>query len=180
MKQSTIMILVATGVILLSAVSRVVFYPYNFSPEIAMALFSGAVIKDKRLVFIMPLMSMFLADVLFEVTGIAQGFWGWGQLVGYGTLMLIALLGTNLKKINVISVIGFSIASSLLFFFISNGSVWFLSPSYYARTFSGFMDCLAAGIPFLKNNIMADLVFSGVFFCGYAFLQKYAFNKSVA
>ena len=181
MKQSITLVLIAVAMILLAALSRVAFYPINFSPVIAMALFSGAVIKDKKLAFLMPLLAMFLADAVFEMSGIAKGFWGWGQLVGYGILGLITVLGFYLKKINVLNVVGFSVASSLLFFFLSNSSVWLMDTSgYYAKNFAGYMDCLAAGVPFLQRGMIADLVFSGVFFGGYVLLQKYAFNKAVA
>ena len=118
-----------------------------------------------------------------EVSGIAPGFWGWGQIVGYAVIALITVFGFYLKKINVQNVVGFSIASSLLFFFLSNSSYFFFENNVYhtyATSFSGYMDCLAAGIPFLKNNIPADLVYSGVFFGGYALLKEYAFKKAVA
>jgi hypothetical protein len=180
MKQRTTLVLIAVAMILAAAMSRIAFYPLNFSPVIAMALFAGAVIKDKKLAFILPLAAMFLSDVLFEITNIAPGFWGWGQLIGYGIFALITVLGFNLKKINVLNVAGFSVISSLIFFFLSNSSVWLLSSNYYAPNFTGFTECLAAGIPFLKNGIAADLVYSAVFFGGYVLLEKFAFKKSVA
>lgn len=138
-------------------------------------------IKDKKLAFFMPIVSMLLADILFEVSGIAKGFWGWGQVTGYGILALITVLGFYLKKINVLNVVGFSIACSLLFFFLSNSSVWLMDTSgYYVKNFTGYMDCLAAGIPFLKTGVVADLVYSALFFGGYAMFGKYADNKVIA
>lgn len=166
--------------ILAAAMSRIAFYPLNFSPVIAMALFGGAIFKDKKLAFALPLLAMFLSDVIFQVTNIATGFWGWGQLVGYGILALITMLGFNLKKINVVNVTGFSIASSLLFFFLSNSSVWIFDTTTYSKTFSGWVNCLAAGVPFLKNGLAADLVYSALFFGGYVLLEKYAFKRAVA
>jgi hypothetical protein len=180
MKQRTILVLIAFVLILAAALSRLAFYPLNFSPVIAMALFGGAIIKDKKLAFTLPLLAMFISDLLFEVTHIAPGFWGWGQLVGYGILALITVVGFNLKKISVLNVAGFSLVSSLIFFFLSNSSVWMFDKSYYAQNFSGWMDCLAAGIPFLKNGIAADLTYSAIFFWGYVLLEKYAFKKAVA
>ena len=41
--------------------------PFGFAPQIAMAIFGGAVIRDKRLAFILPLLSMILSDVIYEV-----------------------------------------------------------------------------------------------------------------
>ena len=181
MRQSTSMILIAIGMILAAALSRIAFYPLNFSPVIAMALFGGAVIKDKKLAFALPLLAMFLSDFLFQVTGIATGFWGWGQLVGYGILAGITVLGFNLKKINILNVTAFSIASSLIFFFLSNSSVWlFDTTSTYTQNFGGWLNCLEAGIPFLKNGLVTDLVYSAVFFGGYVLLEKFAFKKAVA
>lgn len=180
MKQRTTLVLIAVGMILAAALSRIAFYPLNFSPVIAMALFAGAVIKDKKLAFIMPLAAMFLSDLLFEVTNIAPGFWGWGQLIGYGIFALITVLGFSIRKINVLNVAGFSIASSLIFFFLSNSSVWLLNKNYYAPNFTGWVECLAAGIPFLKNGMAADLVYSAVFFGGFVLLEKFAFKKSLA
>ena len=177
MKQTNTLILIAIGMILAAALSRIAFYPLNFSPVIAMALFSGSVIKDKKLAFALPLLAMFISDVLFEVTNIAVGFWGWGQLIGYGIFALITVFGFNLKKINPLNVAGFSIASSLLFFFLSNSSVWLFDKTTYAQNFSGWMTCLGAGIPFLKNGLVADIVYSTVFFGGYVLLEKYAVNK---
>src|SRR6478672_7733536 len=142
MKQNTSLVLIAIVLIMLSALSRVAFYPDNYSSVVAMALFSGAIIQDKKLAFIMPLLAMLLADILFEVSGIAQGFWGWGQVVGYGILALITVFGFALKKINPVNVAGFSIASTLIFFFLSNSSVWLFDNSTYARSFSGYMNCL--------------------------------------
>ncbi len=180
MKQRTTLVLIAIAMILAAALSRLAFYPLNFSPVIAMALFAGAVIKDKKLAFLLPLAAMFLSDVLFEVTNIAPGFWGWGQLIGYGIFALITVLGFSLKKINVFKVAGFSIASSLIFFLLSNSSVWLLSTNYYAPNFTGWVECLAAGIPFLKNGMAADLVYSAVFFGGFALVEKFAAKKALA
>ena len=41
--------------------------PYGFAPQWAMAIFGGAIIKDKKLAFILPLLSMFISDALYEV-----------------------------------------------------------------------------------------------------------------
>ncbi len=180
MKQRTTLVLIAIAMILAGALSRLAFFPINFSPVISMALFGGAVIKDKKLAFALPLLAMFISDILFELTNIAPGFWGWGQLISYSILALITIFGFRLKKLSLFNVAGFSIASSLIFFFLSNSSVWALSNNYYTPNFTGWVECMAAGIPFLKNGLIADLVYSAVFFGGYILLEKYAFKKAVA
>ncbi|MFT4023021.1 MAG: hypothetical protein QM664_04450, partial [Flavihumibacter sp.] len=41
--------------------------PWGFAPQIAMALFGGAVIKDRKWSFALPVFSMFLSDCLYEL-----------------------------------------------------------------------------------------------------------------
>jgi len=182
-KQSTSTILIASLLIIVAAVSRVIMYPDNFSSIIAMAIFAGAVIKDKKLAFALPLLAMFLSDVLFEVFNIAPGFWGWGQLVGYSILALITIIAFSMKKVSVFKVAGYSIGSSLLFFWLSNSAFFiFDNPVYhlYPSTFGGYIASLVAGIPFLKTSLIADLVYSGVLFGTYYLIQNYAFSNKKA
>ncbi len=179
-KQSTSTLIIAALLVIIAALSRVILYPHNFSPIIGMAIFAGAVINDKRLAFALPLLAMFLSDVLFEVFNIAPGFWGWGQLVGYGILALITVIAFSMKKINVFSVAGYSIGSSLLFFFLSNSAFFvFDNPIYhtYTQDFTGYIATLAGGLPFLKTGIVADLVYSTVLFGTYFLVQRFAFSK---
>ena len=182
-KQNTSLLIITILMILAAALSRLVLYPHNFSPIIGMAIFGGAVIKDKRLAFALPLLAMFLSDVLFEVFNVAQGFWGWGQLLHYGIYALITCFGFLLKKINIINVAGFSIAGSLIFFLLSN-TVFFITdnPVYhtYTQSFSGYKDCLMGGLPFLKNSLLTDLVYAAILFGGYYLMEKEVFNKATA
>ena len=182
-KQNTSLLIIAVLMILAAALSRLALYPNNFSPIIGMALFSGSVIKDKRLAFAMPLLAMFLSDLAFEVFKIAPGFWGWGQLIHYGIYALITCMGFLLKKINVFTIVGFSIGASLIFFLLSN-SVFFITdnPVYhtYPQSLTGYFDCLAGGLPFLKRGLPTDLVYCGILFGGYYLLEKEVFNKATA
>lgn len=180
MKQNKQLVLLAVVMVIVAALSRIAFYPLNYSPVIAMALFGGSVIRDKKLAFALPLFAMLLSDVLFEITNIAPGFWGWGQVIGYGIFALITVLGFALKKISILNVAGFSVASSLIFFFLSNSSVWLFASSAYARSVDGWMSCLAAGIPFLQNGILTDLVYSGVFFGGFLLAKNYTLSRKMA
>ncbi len=179
-KQSTSTLIIAALLVIVAALSRVFMYPDNFSPIIGMAIFAGAVIKDRRFAFALPLLAMFLSDVLFEVFNIAPGFWGWGQLVGYGILALITVIAFSMKKVSVIKVAGYSIGSSLLFFFLSNSAFFiFDNPVYhtYPQNFSGYVATLAGGLPFLKTSLIADLVYSAILFGTYYLVQNYAFGK---
>jgi hypothetical protein len=183
MQQKTSSIIIAVLLIVAAAISRVVMFPHNFSPMVGMAIFGGAVISDKRLAFALPLFSMFLSDVLFQVFHIAPGFWGWGQLIGYGIFALITIIGFSLKKINVINVASYSIMSSIIFFVLSNSGFFvFDNPVYhtYSQSFPGYIDCLKGGLPFFRTSILADLVYSGVLFGVYYLLAQNSFKQKEA
>src|SRR3954468_15791162 len=85
--------------IIVGSVCRVM----GFAPQIAMAVFGAAVIKDKRLAFVLPLVSMFLSDVLYEVLfhmGYTNygGFYSGqtffdGQIMNYLILAAMTLVG---------------------------------------------------------------------------------------
>src|SRR3977135_1291632 len=55
--------LLALVLIVLAAALRIAPHPWNFTPVGAMALFSGAVLKDRRLAFFFPLLALFLGDI---------------------------------------------------------------------------------------------------------------------
>src|SRR5260370_11403301 len=52
--------LLGLALIVLAAALRVAPHPWNFTPVGAMALFSGALLKDRRLAFFFPLLALFL------------------------------------------------------------------------------------------------------------------------
>lgn len=183
MSQNKNNIIIAVALILLAAILKVATYHNSFSitPIIAIALFSGAVISDKKLAFLMPLLAMFAADLLLEVTKIGQGFYGGGQIGNYACLLFITLLGAAMKRISIVNVVAFSIGSTLLFYFLSNSNA-FIFDTYntYERTFSGYINCLNAGIPFLKSRLITDLVWSAVLFGSYVLIFKPVTKKAVA
>ncbi len=182
-KQQLSSLLIAAILILLAAISRVAMYPHNFSPMIGMAIFGGAVIKDKRLAFALPLLSMLVSDFIFEMSDIAVGFWGWGQLIGYGIFGLVTAIAFNMKKVSVFNVAGYSIMSSIIFFLLSNLSFFIIdNPVYhtYTQDLKGFADCYIQALPFFKTSLAADLVYSGLLFGAYALAQSFAVKKALA
>ena len=171
MKQNRINILIAAVLILFAALLKVATYPHTFSPIIAIALFSGVVISDKKLSFAMPLLAMFASDLILELFTQTPGFYGMEQVGNYAALLFITAFGFAMKKIDVIRVAGFSLASSILFYFLSNTNTFLVdSFNMYPNTFTGYINCMAAGIPFIK--FVPDLVFSALLFGSYVLVFK--------
>ena len=81
MKNKKSILLTFLVLIVVAALYRVIpGRPFGFAPQIAMALFAGAVIKDRKSAFALPLFSMILSDVIYEllfISGLStlQGFY---------------------------------------------------------------------------------------------------------
>lgn len=154
----------------------------GFAPQIAMAIFGGAVIKDKRLAFILPLGSMFLSDVLFEILfrfGYAPyGGLYEGQITNYILLAAIVLVGFIARNMSIQRIVAATLAGPTVYFLLSNFLVWINGGGYQRPlTWSGLMMCYTDAIPFFRSGLINTVVFSAIFFGGYYLLQRYLLAK---
>ncbi|MEI6124276.1 MAG: DUF6580 family putative transport protein [Bacteroidota bacterium] len=153
-------------VIIAGAAMRLIPHWPNFTPIAAMALFGGAYLNRKYLAFLVPIAAMFLSDMLlgFHTTMIAV-------YISFVATVAIGLLVA--RKPNVLTVLGASLGSSVLFFLVTNFAAWLGSP-IYPQTFTGLMESYAAGlvffnngaygISFFMNSVLGDMVYNTVFF----------------
>lgn len=159
-RQNTII----ASLILLAIVSRVLPHPPNFAPITAIALFGGALFTNRGLAFLLPLVAMFVSDVII-------GFHS-HMLVIYGLFILTVLIGFALRdRISMGSVVAASLGSSVLFFLGSNLVVWYGS-SMYPQTWDGLMVSYTMAIPFFQNSVLGDLFYSGVLFGAWAWAKQ--------
>ncbi len=63
-------------------------------------------------------------------------------------------------------VLGAVLSSSVVFYLITRFGSW-LTYDLYPRAFEGLMAAYTAGIPFLRNSVLGDLLFATVFFGGF-------------
>lgn len=172
--------IIAAGLIILAAFSRLVPHPYNFSPIAGMALLGGATMGKKAWAFILPIGALFLSDVFFQLFTNVPGFYGWGQLINYGAFALVVCLGiVALRKINVKNVILSSLAASALFFILSNFGVWLFAGGVAPYTFdgAGILNTFVLGIPYFGNTLIGDLVYSGILFGAYSLVTRLVLSK---
>ncbi|MES1220173.1 MAG: DUF6580 family putative transport protein [Bacteroidota bacterium] len=148
----------------------------GFSPVIAIALFSGFIIKERDLSFILPLLALFLSDLAIQFLhsqGLFpyEGFYS-GQWINYLTLLVATLVGLALKGRSYSSLMIGAIAAPTFFFMVSNFTVWTGPYNTYPKTFAGLMSCYEAGLPFYRNSLIATLVFLPVILLAYNYLTK--------
>jgi hypothetical protein len=155
--------LVIISVIVGAALLRLIPHWPNFTPIAGIALFGGTYLGRKHLAFIIPFAAMFLSDFLlgFHQTMLAV-YAGFALIVGIGFLLR--------KRVGIITVLSASIASSLIFFLITNFAAWQSGMMPYPMNFNGLIEAYVAGLPFLNNSIFGDLFYNSVFFGGFYFV----------
>ena len=157
--------LIIPAIIIFAAITRLMPHPPNFTPIIAMGLFGGAYLKDKRWALMLPVVAMLLADLFLGFHGTM--IWVYGSLIIITAMGFLLNSGVTLKN-GAIATIG----GSLLFFLVTNFGVW-ASGSFYPKTLEGLISCYAAGIPFFGNTLAGSVFYSGLMFFGYKQIRKY-------
>jgi hypothetical protein len=90
----------------------------------------------------------------------------------YVSYAIIALAGIFLKnRVTPLNVLGASLSSSMLFFFISNFGVW-LNSGLYPFTFAGLVKCFVLAIPFFGATMLGDLFYSTLMFGSYEWTTR--------
>lgn len=169
MKQNKILVVFAL-LILSCALYRIVpGRPYGFAPQIAVALFGGAILKDKKWAFALPLFSMFISDALYEAfyrmnLGNMPGFYE-GQGVNYLLLAGVCFLGMAVRKVNFRNVAIVSVAAPVVFFLLSNLATWLGHGGYnLPMTTEGLYQTYVLALPFFYMSMLSTILFSAVFF----------------
>ncbi len=158
-------LLIVTGIILFAAIMRLIPHYPNFTPVAAIALFGGAHLGKRWLSFLIPIVALFISDLII-------GFHGF-MLPVYASFIMVVFLGNFLRNnVKVHTVAVASIAASALFFLITNFAVWLITP-YYPAGFGGLMASYAAGLPFFYSGLLGDLFYSAVFFGGFYLVQQH-------
>ena len=141
-------------IIIFGVTCRLIPHPPNFSPVTTIALFSGLNFTDKKIAFLVPILILFLSDLIIGISVI--------NLFVYSGFLAVVFLGTRVRSIKFSNIL----LSSFIFFLISNFGVWVIG---YPKNIEGLLLCYSMAIPFFGYSIAGDLFF------GYLF--KFSFNK---
>jgi hypothetical protein len=130
---------VISSIILFAAISRLIPHPSNFAPIGGMALFGAAYYNKKYWALIIPVLSMWLSDLIVNNVVYGQYFdhfvWFYqGCYWTYSAFVLITLVGFFiLKQIKVQNIIVAALSASLIFYLVSNFGVWFSTEMAFSR-----------------------------------------------
>lgn len=187
--KNTIHFVVIAFMILLAVSTR--FFSFmnpalsNFTAVGAMGLFGAAYFRNKIWAFIVPFLAMFLSDLILNNVFYAQYYDGFtlfspGAIYTYGGFLAIVLIGLALlRKVSSTNVVGASVLAAFAFFLISNFGVW-AGGTMYPKTMAGLGACYTAGLPFLKNTLISNLVYAGILFGVYEMVIRPIFSRATA
>lgn len=166
-------IVISFLLIIIGITFRLLPHAWNFTPIVAITLFAGVYLGG-RYVFILPLIIMILSDLLL-------GFYEPALMIAvYSSYALIGLLSLLLKKYKSgETIIAATIIASVLFFVLTNYAVWQFSP-WYAKTFSGLIECYALALPFFKNSLLGNVFYASLFFGAYEYAKYFASRENTS
>lgn len=151
------------SLIIVAVIARFIPHPPNFSPVGAVALFSGAMLVDRRLALFVPL-------VILAITDAFIGF-HWLVPVVYGCFLINVLLGRWVGLDRQPLMIGVAaLAGSVQFFLLTNLADWWI---YDPHTREGFLLNYIEAIPFFQRTLAGDLFFTTVLFGGWNLAERY-------
>lgn len=163
-------VLVLGVLVVLAVVHRWWPHPPNFTPVMAIALFAGALVRPWQLALFVPILSLFISDM-------ALGFHD--QMLGvYLSFALAVLVGREVGARQnsrwgwAMRLSGGVVASSVVFFLVSNFFVWAFS-GMYARSLSGLVQSYVMAIPFFHRELAGNFFYSFILFGGYEFVRRF-------
>jgi hypothetical protein len=157
--------LLAFLMIAVAAAVRIAPHPWNFTPIGAMALFSGAVLRFRRIAFLFPLLALFVGDI----------FVGFHKLMlfvyaSFAVNIAIGLWLRDRRTIGRISLAAF--AGAAQFFLVTNFAVWLYFDTF-PKSPAGLATCYITGLPLFGNTLAGDAIYAALLFGGYAFAEHF-------
>jgi hypothetical protein len=158
-----------TALIAVAAVARMFTPIPNFTPIAAIALFGAAYFSKKSIAFLIPLAALAITNFFLPV------FDTFTTIAVYSAFIFAGVIGLWIgKKVSVTRVVGGALASSVVFFILTNFAAWMWlgSLGFYPMTMEGLVMCYTMGLPFFRNEILGTLVYSGVLFGAFEFAKQ--------
>ncbi|MEX1997577.1 MAG: DUF6580 family putative transport protein [Candidatus Andersenbacteria bacterium] len=145
--------LLMISLVIFSVAARVSEHIPNVAPIAALALVAGSMVSVP-LALALPLVAMFISDTMIGFDQIEI------TVAVYSCFGLIALLGHLLHgSFRPWRTIGVTVISSVLFYLVTNAAVWWWS-GMYARTLDGLILSYLYALPFFRNTLFGDMIFT--------------------
>lgn len=148
-------ILAAVGLVTLGVLGRTVFdLPPNVE-LVTLSTFFASIYLGGIFSFLVPLGIMVISDSIIGNTQIFIFTWSAYTAIGLSSLVLRRFKNNNVNLVSAPTL--FTVPSSLFFYLWTNFGVWY--QGWYPPTLAGLLDSYIMGLPFLKFNLVGNLIF---------------------
>ncbi len=149
---------------------RLIPHPPNMTPTTALALVGARYAGTKVATYIV-FGTMVVSDLfigLYDVRIMA---------CVYLSFAMTALMARWSVKYSASTTILVAVLSAIIFFLVTNAAVWLFSP-WYEKSLEGLMLSYANGLPFLRNMLIGDVLYTSGLLISFASTQKFIQNAS--
>ena len=137
-------------IILSLSLTRLIPHPWNFTPMLAVGIFSGFYFKQFYLSLFIVILSMFIGDLYL-------GFHS-TMFFTYISLAVAVIIGLYIKHFKFTEILFSGLASSVCFFIITNFGAW-LTLEMYEKNFAGLLQSYVLAIPFFHNTLISTFLY---------------------
>lgn len=156
----------AAAMIAIGIAGRIMPHMWNTTPVTAIALFMAAYFGFRY--------SAAAVVAVMAISDAVIGGYQWQVMVSvYASLFAAAAIGMLIRKdARISTALPAALASSALFFLVTNWAVWQWSP-LYAHTWSGLIDSYVMGLPFFRNSLIGDIFYTASFFGAFEIIHAW-------
>ena len=158
------------SIVIILVAFRFVPHPPNATPIAAMAIFAGATFTNRFLAYLVPLVVMLLSDLVLGLHST--------MVYVYLAIAITVLLGGFLNKVTILKVGVITISASVIFYLLTNFGAW-LHHDMYTLNVAGLQQAYIAGLPFLRNALIANLIFTYLLFYGLEWFRTYSLPNKI-
>ncbi len=152
--------------VIIGVLARLIPHPVNFAPILAIALFGGTYLNKKTALWV-PMSALVISDLFLGTYSPLL------MLFVYASTLASGLLGLWLRNHkSVANLVAASLLSAVIFYLLSNFGVWVRPHSGYPHSWSGLVECYVMALPFLRNTVASNLIYTAVFFGAYELAQS--------
>jgi hypothetical protein len=161
----------------------------NFTPIGAMGLFGGTYFNQPWKKWFFPLAALLLSDAILMHTiyaGYSNGLLYKGWMYTYLAFAVIVLIGTLIKHVKISTVITAAVAAAIAHWLITDLPVWWFggldirNGQHLQRNWDGLVQCYVQALPYLRNMLVANIMYCTIFYGSFEWLQKRLPSSTVA
>lgn len=147
----------------------------TFTPLGAMALFGGTYFNNRMKSVLFPVLTLWISDIFLN-RFVYYNEWRFFYEGFYWTYISYALMAVAAKfiirKVTVSNIILASLVATLIHWIGTSPGCFMIGNSMYPKTWAGYFTSLVAAIPYERNFLIGTLVYGGILFGGFEWLQR--------